>query len=318
MSINKNPSLSIVLPCFNEEENILNTFDILSTKIEQLINDKLISNSDNQIVFVDDGSSDKTWEAITKLKSNKFKVVGIKFTNNFGHQSALIAGMEYTKTDLVITMDVDLQDNIEVIDKMIEEYLKGNEIVFGVKIDRAADSFIKKLFAKLFYLLITNSNSKQIINHADFRLSSKKVIDHLRNFKEYNLYLRGIFTVLNSNSSIIKYEIKKRKYGKSKYNFSKMFNLALSAITSFSVFPLRLIFFMGLIISLMSTILIIYTFLMYFLTNSTVPGWASIILPIYFLGGLQLLGLGIIAEYISKTYIETKQRPRYLIDKIFD
>ncbi len=312
------PSLAIIIPAFNEEQNINYSHDNLINIINSLVDKKKIQNHNYKIIYIDDGSNDNTWIKIKNLCENYSYVKGIKLSSNFGHQNAILAGLHNCENDISISIDCDLQDNISVIEKMIDKYIQGRDIVYGIKKKRIGDSFIKTFFAKTYYKILGNSNNKILFNHADFRLLSKKIINFLNNFQESNIYLRGLIPEISSNFDIVKYDLKKRKFGKSKYNFSKMLKLGLDGITSFSDFPLRIIFILGALISLLSLLIMIYYLFSYIIFQNTVKGWASIVLPIYFLGGLQLLCLSIIAQYVSKIFYETKKRPRYLIDTIIN
>lgn len=315
--INK-PSLSIIIPAFNEEENINYSHDKLIKVIEILVEKKKIQRKSYKIIYIDDGSEDNTWRKVQALCEKYAYVKGIRLSSNFGHQNAILAGLHNCNTDISISIDCDLQDNINVIEKMVDKYSQGRDIVYGIKKKRVGDSFIKTFFAKIYYKILSNSNNKMLYNHADFRLLSKKIINFLINFQESNIYLRGLVPEISSNFDIVEYDLKKRKFGKTKYNFSKMFKLGLNGLTSFSDFPLRIIFILGALISLFSLLILIYYLLSYLIFQNTVKGWASIVLPIYFLGGLQLLCLSIIAQYVSKIFYETKKRPRYLIESIIN
>ena len=312
------PSLSIIIPCFNEEENINYSYEKLIKIINSLVDNKKIQKDYFKIIYIDDGSKDSTWEKVKTLCNQHSHVKGIKLSSNFGHQNAILSGLHNCQSDISISIDCDLQDNINVIEEMIDKYMQGKDIVYGIKKKRVGDSFIKTFFAKTYYKILSRSNNKILYNHADFRLLSNKIIKFLINYKESNIYLRGLVPEISSNFDIVEYDIKKRLFGKSKYSFSKMFKLGIDGITSFSDYPLRIIFILGAVISLFSLLIMIYYLLSYLIFQNTVKGWASIVLPIYFLGGLQLLCLSIIAQYVSKIFYETKKRPRYLIDKIIN
>ncbi|RAX54764.1 hypothetical protein CCY99_02565 [Helicobacter sp. 16-1353] len=254
----------------------------------------------------------------TKSKAESTQIISIKLSKNYGHQNALLAGLEYArdKCDCAISIDCDLQQDINKIAEFLEHFSNGSDIVFGVRSDRAGDSAFKKYSALGFYNLMRFFGVNIIKNHADFRLLSNKALNFIAKYKEVNLFLRGIFLEIGLKSSIVHFEVKKRELGKSKYNLAKMLSLALNGITSFSVTPLRLVFSLGCVISIFSGILGLYGLLVAIFSDSAVPGWASIVVPIYFLGGIQMLSLGIIGEYIGKIYSETKGRPRYLIEEI--
>jgi glycosyltransferase involved in cell wall biosynthesis len=308
--------LIIVIPSYNEEEVLPITIKELSEFLQKLIDNKKIS-QDSFLCFVDDGSKDNTWKIIEKFcKENKF-VKGIKFSRNVGHQNALLAGLlsNKDKADIYISIDCDLQDDINAIEQMIDLYKKGNEIVYGVRSNRDVDSFFKRKSAELFYDIQEMLGIKIIKNHADYRLISNKVLNHLSKFEERNLYLRAIFPLIGFPSSIVYYERKKRKAGVSKYPLLKMLSLAWDGITSFSTVPLKLITIAGIFIFVISLIMSMWVLYIKIFTNNALPGWASTTLPIYFIGGIQLLSIGIIGEYIGKIYIETKRRPRFIIEK---
>lgn len=309
--------LYIVIPCYNEEEVLEISFKEINNKFKKLVKSKIISNK-SKIVLVDDGSIDNTWNIIKKLNKNK-NVIGIKLSKNFGHQNALLAGLMYSKDycDITISMDADMQDDIEVIDEFIKEYENGNDIVYGVREDRSTDSIFKRKTAVLFYKIMNKLGTNTIYNHADYRLVSKKVLNELTNYKEVNLFLRGIFPSIGFSTACVNYSRKKRLAGKTKYNLKKMFNFAIDGITSFSIKPIRIITLMGIIVFSVSIIMLIYSFVR-FMLGQTITGWTSLMFSIWMLGGLQLLSIGIIGEYLSKTYLEVKRRPRYIIDKIIN
>lgn len=306
------PVLAIIVPCFNEEEVIKPSYFELSSVLQKLIEKKKIS-SESYICFVDDGSKDKTWEKISKLcKYNDVK--GIKLSKNYGHQSAQLAGLIDNEADIFITIDADLQDDINLIPEMVEKYFQGYEIVYGVRNNRENDGFLKKSFAQIYYKLSQFLGIKTIYNHADFRLISKEIVEVLKKFKEYNIYLRGLITSLGFKSDCVYYARKPRIAGKPKYKFISSLKLALEGITSFSAAPLKFITLLGFISFLIAVIMSLYSIKVY-IENKIVPGWASLFVSIYFLGGIQLLSIGIIGEYIGKIYQETKQRPKFLIEE---
>ena len=307
MSI-QTPSVAIVLPCCNEEEILTQTDEKIGSLIEQLINKNLISQK-SFIIYVDDGSTDKTWGLIQNFIDVKENRVGIKFSRNFGHQSALLAGITniYQQVDCVITIDADLKDDINVIEKIKKKYIQGFEVVYGVRKKRATDLYFKKKTAIGFYILMKNLGVNIIYNHADFRLASSRVCENLLTFGEVNLFLRGIFPLVGFSNTQVFYDRLERTGGKTKFPFGKMMAFALDGITSFSVKPLR-------IVSLVSIILSFYSLYAYFFSG-TVPGWTSIILPIYFIGGVQIFCVGVIGEYIGKIYQEVNSRSRFIIEK---
>lgn len=311
-----NIKLGIVVPCFNESEIILDTIETISTLLTNLKTNNTIDN-ESFVLFVDDGSQDNTFELIKSKKDNHIKI--IRLSRNTGHQYALLAGLQFVKDniDCLISIDADLQDDLSVIELMIGEFKKGADIVCGVRDNRDTDSFFKKISAKGFYFLMNIFGVKLIENHADFRLLSKFAIYELLRYNEKNIFFRGLLLLVNSNVTTVHYIQKKRMKGKSKYNLKKMISLALQGITSFTTAPIRMITILGLIISFICLVFSLNVLFTYF-TEKTVPGWASITLPLYFLGGVQLFSIGIIGEYIGKIYMETKNRPHYHIKDIID
>ena len=305
--------LYIVIPCYNEEEVIEETTKQLTKKLNNLIEENIIS-SQSKVMYINDGSKDNTWKLIKRINKENNLVTGISLTRNRGHQNALLAGLLTAKNyaDIIISMDADLQDDINVIDEMIEKYKNGNDIVYGVRNSRKKDSFFKRFTAENYYKLMKLLGIDCVYNHADYRLTSKRVLNELENFKEVNLFLRGIFPLLGYNSDIVYYERKERYAGKTKYPLKKMLNFAWDGITSFSIKPLRLICSLGFLILIASIIIIIYSIYRK-LTGNTVSGWTFLSISIWFIGGLQMISIGIIGEYIGKIYSETKQRPRYII-----
>lgn len=310
------PSIGLVLPCYNEEEILLQSDQKVGQLVERLIAGGIIT-SESQIVYVDDGSSDKTWELIQKTIDVNENRVGIKLSRNFGHQSALLGGLSfiYQKVDCVITIDADLQDDITVIEEMIRQFTNGFEIVYGVRKKRITDSFFKRITAKGFYSLMKMMGTNIIEDHADFRLASRRVCENLFTFGEVNLFLRGIFPLIGFNNTKVYYDRLERTAGTTKYPLKKMFAFALEGITSFSVKPLRFVSLIGVFIFIVSILLAFYSLFSYFYLG-TVPGWTSITLPIYFLGGIQILCIGIIGEYLGKVYQEVKARPRFIIETV--
>lgn len=307
--------LYLVIPCYNEEEVLPITKKALKEKMESLISAKKIS-ADSKVMFVNDGSKDKTWELIEKYHKEDPLFVGVKLSRNKGHQNALLAGLMTAKkyADITISMDADLQDGINVIDKMIEEYNKGKEIVYGVRSSRKKDSWFKRTTAEGFYKMMHLMGVEVVFNHADCRLMSKRALNELEKFDEVNLFLRGIVPLIGFDTSIVTYERNERLAGVSKYPLKKMLAFAWDGITSFSVKPLKMITTLGFIMLFISIIMIIYTIIVKILGN-TVDGWAFIMLSIWFIGGVQLLSIGLIGEYVGKIYSETKHRPRYIIER---
>ena len=304
-----------VIPCFNESEVISETARRLLELLNNLIFNLKISN-DSRILFVDDGSIDDTWEKIKDIIEKDNHFCAIKLSSNRGHQNALMAGLtEAGKyADAVISMDADLQDDINASRDMIEHYLKGAEIVFGVRSSRKTDTFFKRHSAQNFYKLMTRLGTKTVYNHADYRLMSKKALQALSKYKEVNLFLRGIVPDLGFKSVVVTYKRGKRFAGKSKYPFKKMLSFAVEGITSFSIKPLKAAVLFGGGSFIISAIMLIYCIYQKIIGN-TVPGWSSLGVSIWAVGGLQLLLIGIIGEYVGKIYIETKRRPRYIIDE---
>lgn len=309
------PVLYIVIPCYNEEAVLNKTAPVFSDKINELIAKDKIS-SDSKVFFVDDGSKDKTWDIIKALhhKDNIFE--GISLSRNRGHQNALLAGLMYAKErcDISISIDCDGQDDINAINKMVDEYLDGAEIVYGVRNSRKTDSFLKRTTARAFYKIMRFMGVETIYDHADYRLVSAKVLEELKNFKEVNIYLRGMLPLVGFKSTCVYYDRKKRVAGKSHYSLSKMLSLAISGITSLSIKPIRIITGFGIAVALISFIGIIWSVVSRLLDN-TVAGWASLTAILCFLGGVQLISLGVIGEYVGKMYLETKARPRFIISE---
>lgn len=311
---NKPEILYIVIPCYNEEEMLPITIKALEEKITTLINDKKISQQ-SKVMLVDDGSKDKTWDVICDLNNKYSFVTGIKLSRNKGHQNALLAGLMTAKerADIVISMDADLQDDINAIDGMLEKRAEGCDIVYGVRSSRKKDSFFKRFTAQAYYKLLKLMGVDIQYNHADYRLMSKKALEGLEKFKEVNLFLRGIVPMIGYKSDIVTYERNERVAGESKYPLKKMLAFAFEGITSLSIKPIRFITFLGVAIFTISIILIIYFFVIW-LAGKTVTGWTTIVLSLWALGGLQLLAIGIVGEYIGKIYLETKERPKFIIE----
>ena len=311
----KDNILYIVVPCYNEEEVLSETIKLLTKKVDKLIKDNKI-NKNSKILFVNDGSKDNTWKIIKdNSKTNKL-VTGISLSRNRGHQNALLAGLLTAKNhaDIIISMDADLQDDINAIDEMLEKYQEGNEIVYGVRKSRKKDSLFKKTTALLFYKLMKFLGVECIYNHADYRLTSKKVLNALEEYDETNLFLRGIIPTIGYKSDIVYYDRGERYAGKTKYPLKKMISFAVEGITSFSIKPLTMICHIGILILIISIIIMIYSIVRK-VTGNTVTGWTFLSISIWFIGGLQMTSIGIIGEYIGKIYYETKKRPRYIISE---
>ncbi|MBQ3551011.1 MAG: glycosyltransferase family 2 protein [Clostridia bacterium] len=307
--------LCMVIPCYNEEEVLLETAARLSEKYDKLIFDGKIS-SDSRIVFVDDGSKDRTWAIISRLSKENVYFEGLKLSRNRGHQNALLAGLLTVKDkfDAVISMDADLQDDINAIDKMIESYCDGNDIVYGVRSGRRKDSCFKRWTAQSFYKVMKWMGAETVYNHADFRLMSRRALDALAEFSEVNLFLRGMVPLIGFKSDTVYYERSKRFAGKSKYPFRKMLSFAFEGITSLSIRPIDLIIRLGILLCAVGVGILIYALIQHFLGHTT-AGWTSLMASIWTLGGIQLSAIGVIGKYIGKIYLETKHRPRYIIEK---
>ncbi len=309
------PSLAIVVPCYNEEEMLPKTLDTLLNLRANLISKGKISEL-SKIYFVDDGSRDKTWAILAKTADKNPSVVAIKLSRNKGHQNALYAGLCTTNEDITVSIDADLQDDPQNIEAMVDEYLKGHDVVYGVRSARNTDTFFKRFTAEGYYHLMRAMGVDLVFNHADFRLMSRRALDSLKEYKESNLFLRGIVREVGFPSSVVEYERQAREAGESKYPLKKMLSFAWKGITAFSTAPLRLITLLGLTSGFASLALIFWVLIIRFMTDNAVPGWASVLLPLLFIGSVQLLCLGIIGEYLSKIYEEVKQRPKYHISEI--
>lgn len=307
--------LCVVLPCYNEEEVLVETATRLLEKYNKLTFDGVISH-DSRIVFVDDGSRDKTWEIITRLSLENEFFEGISLSRNRGHQNALLAGLMTVKNDFdaCISMDADLQDDIHAIDKMIESYKKGNDVVYGVRSNRKKDSFFKRTTAQGFYKVMKWLGAETVYNHADYRLMSRRALEALADFNEVNLFLRGLVPLIGFKSDIVYYERDRRYAGKSKYPFRKMLSFAFEGITSLSIRPIDLIIRLGIILCAVGFVILVYALVQHFLNNTT-AGWTSLMASIWVIGGIQLSAIGVIGKYIGKMYLETKHRPRYIIEE---
>lgn len=305
--------LYMVIPCYNEEEVLPETTKRLEKKLGDLIKKKVISEK-SKVMYVNDGSKDKTWELIKKINKDNSMFTGICLSRNRGHQNALVAGLLTAKeyADVVISMDADLQDDINAIDEMLEKYYDGCDIVYGVRSARKTDTFFKRVTAEGFYKFMQMMGVDVVYNHADYRLTSKKVLNNFQDYKEVNLFLRGIFPLIGYKSDKVYYERAERFAGESKYPLKKMLNFAWDGITSFSVKPLRLICTLGFVILFISIVIMIYS-LVRKLTGNTIDGWTFLNISIWFIGGLQMISLGVIGEYVGKMYNETKARPRFII-----
>ncbi len=308
-----NPVLYMVIPCYNEKEVLPLSSKIFSEKIEALIKSGKIS-PESRVMFVDDGSKDNTWEIINNLSEQNKIFKGISLSRNRGHQNALLAGLMEAKKycDITVSIDCDGQDDINAVDKMVDAYLDGADVVYGVRSDRKKDSFFKRTTAQLFYKIMKLFGAETVYNHADYRLLSKRVLDEFEGFKEVNLYLRGLIPLVGFKSTAVYYERNMRMAGKSHYSLGKMLSLAFDGITSLSTKPIKMITALGIIVAFLSFGGIIWS-LTSGLLGITVPGWASVTCILCFISGVQLISLGVIGEYIGKIYLETKQRPRYIV-----
>jgi len=311
----KEEILYVVIPCYNEEEVLEETTKQLKQKMEKLVKDKVISDK-SRVMYVNDGSKDKTWELIEKINKKEKYFTGISLSRNRGHQNALVGGLLTAKNyaDVIISMDADLQDDINAIDGMLEKYYDGCDIVYGVRSARKKDTFFKRATAEGFYKFMKVLGVDCVYNHADYRLTSKRVLEEFANFKEVNLFLRGMFPLIGFKSDIVYYERNERFAGESKYPLKKMLNFAWDGITSFSVKPLRMICTIGFVILLVSIGIMVYSIVRKIL-GATVTGWTFLSISIWFIGGLQMISIGIIGEYIGKIYNETKARPRFIISR---
>lgn len=318
MEREKNQILYLVIPCYNEQEVLPETSRRLKEKMESLMDRNMISR-DSKIMFVNDGSKDRTWEMIEELHDQDPLYQGVKLSRNRGHQNALLGGLMTAKeyADMVISLDADLQDDIDVIDQFVEKYYEGCDIVYGVRSARTTDTFFKRFTAEGFYKIINLMGGEVVFNHADYRLMSKRALEEMAKYKEVNLFLRGIVPMIGFKTDVVTYERHERMAGESKYPLKKMLALAIDGITSLSTKPIRFIVFLGLLIFLCSIGMLIYSLVQHFLGHTSI-GWTSLIVSIWAIGGLQLLAIGVIGEYIGKIYLETKARPRYIIEKVLN
>lgn len=307
------PVLYIVIPCYNEQEVLPVTKPMFLNKLNHLIARRKVSEQ-SRILFVNDGSRDSTWDLIQEFASQEEKIEGISLSRNRGHQNALLAGLMEAKDlcDITISIDCDGQDDLNAMDEMVEAYHKGADIVYGVRSKRDTDTFFKRTTAEGFYKLINKLGGEVVYNHADYRLVSAKVLEEFSNFNEVNLFLRGMFPLVGFNSTIVYYERHERLKGESHYPLKKMLALAFDGITSLSIKPIRIVTGMGIAFSIISFLLIVYA-LISLIHGTVVSGWTSSIIVTCLLGGIQLISLGVIGEYVGKTYLETKHRPRYII-----
>lgn len=311
-------TLYIVVPCYNEEEVLPETSRRLREKLEALMSAGKIS-GESRIMFVNDGSKDRTWEIISGLHADCTLFCGVDLTRNRGHQNALLAGLMTAKdrADAVISMDADLQDDVDAVDEMVDKFLDGVDIVYGVRSSREKDTFFKRFTAEAFYRVMNAMGAETVFNHADYRLMSRRALEGLSQFQEVNLFLRGIVPMIGYRTDTVEYERGERFAGESKYPLKKMLAFAMEGITSLSVKPLRMITGLGFLIFLISLVMIVYN-LVRWVGGNTVTGWASLACSLWALGGLILLSLGVVGEYIGKIYLETKGRPRFLIRQVLE
>jgi len=309
------PTLAIVVPCYNEEEVLGQTQARLLEVLTRMQHTNSVSD-ESTIVFVDDGSTDSTWSLIEQFAKQDPRIHGIKLSRNRGHQHALLAGLTIAKGDAIISVDADLQDDLDVMDQMVAEFRQGAEIVYGVRRMRSTDSLFKRGTARGYYRLMRRFGADIVHDHADYRLMGRRALDALQQFSEVNLFLRGVIPLLGFRSAIVKYDRAERAAGVSKYPLRRMLALAFDGLTSFTVTPLRFISALGFSICLLSIGMVGWVLYGHLVKDSTIPGWASSVLPIYFLGGVQLLGLGVVGEYVAKIYLESKRRPRFIVERV--
>ncbi|SDC66677.1 glycosyltransferase family 2 protein [Paraburkholderia lycopersici] len=307
------PELTIVVPCYNEREALPHTIEVLTQKLAQLVGEDKIGDA-SKILFVDDGSKDETWRIIAEYAATHPAVSGVKLSRNCGHQNALLAGLQHVKSDICISIDADLQDDVNAIDEMVDLYHQGFQIVYGVRAERNSDTFFKRTTAHLFYRSMSWLGVESVEHHADFRLMSRDALAALLSFSEVNAYIRGLVPLVGYKTACVQYRRVERVAGESKYTLSKMLSLAVRGITSFSVVPLRVISVTGLLISLLAALLAVWVIFAKLLGNTS-PGWASTTLSIVFIGGVQLLALGVVGEYVGCIYLEVKRRPRYFVEQ---
>lgn len=309
------PVLFIVIPCYNEEEVLPVTAPMFKEKLASMIVNGLVADN-SKILFVNDGSKDRTWEVLCGLCESDAIFTAVKLSRNRGHQNALLAGLMEAKedADITISIDCDGQDDINAMDEMVKAYLDGCEIVYGVRNNRTSDTFFKRTTAQGYYKILNALGGEVVYNHADYRLVSSRVLSELANYKEVNLFLRGMFPMIGFKSTCVEYSRHERLAGSSKYPLSKMLALAFDGITSFSVKPIRIITALGAVTVMLSIILILYA-LISWITGHVVAGWASSFIGTTLIGGIQLISLGVIGEYVGKIYMETKGRPRYIVEE---
>jgi glycosyltransferase involved in cell wall biosynthesis len=309
------PVLSLVLPCYNEQEVLPETTARLQAMLARLRASGEIGEG-SAIYYVDDGSRDRTWEMIHDYAEHNADVCGIKLSRNRGHQNALLCGLLTAPGDILISLDADLQDDLEAIPQMIQRYREGSEIVFGVRRKRTKDTFFKRFSAESYYKFLAMMGVQIVYNHADYRLMSRRAVESLRGYDETHLFLRGLVPQLGYKGAIVEFDRAERFAGESKYPLTKMLSLAWQGVTSFSAYPLRLITGIGMMISVVSLVMAAWAVLTKLFTDNALPGWASTVIPMYFLGGVQLLSLGIIGEYVAKIFESSKKRPRFHVESL--
>ena len=312
----KIPIVYLVIPCYNEEEVLPETIKRLTAKLNSMIHDELAS-PESRMLFVDDGSHDRTWELISEYHGENPLVCGVKLSHNRGHQNALLAGLMTARAsaDCAVSLDVDLQDDVGVLDQFVKKFLQGCDVVYGVRNKRETDTFFKRTTAQGFYRFMQLLGVELVYNHADYRLMSRRALDALSEYSETNLFLRGIVPLIGFQSGCVTYDRNERFAGESKYPLKKMIAFALDGVTSFSVKPLRIIANLGILVSVLSVLGLLYALISYF-TGNAVAGWTAIVCSIWLLGGIQLLCIGVVGCYVGKIYSEVKDRPRYTIEQL--
>lgn len=313
--LTRSPVLSLVLPCYNEQEVLPETTKRLQALLSRLKNSGAIDSA-SAVYYVDDGSRDATWDMICQYARDSADICGIKLSRNRGHQNALLCGLLTAPGDILISLDADLQDDLEAIPKMVDSYRQGSDIVFGVRRQRNKDTFFKRFSAESYYKFLAFMGVQIVYNHADYRLMSRRAVESLRDYDETHLFLRGLVPQLGYKSSVVEFDRAERFAGESKYPLVKMLALAWQGVTSFSAYPLRLITGAGMVISVFSLAMAAWAISMRLFTNQALPGWASTVIPMYFLGGVQLLSLGIIGEYVAKIFESSKKRPRFHVESL--
>ena len=315
-TVNTPPRLAIVVPCYNEEAVLKETNTRLTSLLSDLVGKSKVS-ANSYVVYVDDGSKDATWDIITRFQQESQHVRGVRLAHNAGHQNALMAGIETFKdeADAMVTIDADLQDDVNAIEGMADAYLEGSDVVYGVRKERTTDTFFKRTTALTFYKLMATMGADTVYNHADYRLMSKRAVNALCQYPERNLFLRGLVPLLGFNTKKVYYDRAERFAGESKYPFKKMLAFAIDGITSFSIKPITIIFITGIMCFFIGVVMLAWGLYSYF-RGSVVPGWTSLIVSLWLIGGVDITSRGVIGEYIGKIYIEVKQRPRYHIQEV--